>query len=263
MYKIELNETIKRIVKILYQAGVWQSEDESAGRKTARKLFFLIYIIIFQVFNGTSAFLSDDKTESIFLTEVGMIYGVLTFKLVYLLWKKDKILEFLNDPITAHSTEYQEVFEHVNEKLNKFMKFVHAYLFMLTITSSFIPVVCLPLFTAEKKLPYFISMDWTDSEFIYWIAYGFVFLAVICGYLFNLLTVLVWYQMFNYSVAYEVLGSHLKNLGRNKCTESRQRKKSQYTELNLIHRELIDLIKTHRNIIEYDKFVNSKTLLLN
>lgn len=244
MYNVEPNETIQRIVKILHQTGVWRLVEASIFRETCRKLFFLLYLIAFQVFNAISAFLTDDKNETIFLTEIGVFYAVITVKQVYLLWKKDKIIAFLNDPISAHSTEHHEVSQYVNRKLNGFMRFVHIYLLMLTITSSFIGTSCLPMFTTEKKLPYFISysIDWTQSEIMYWFMYGFVSLAIIYGFIFNFVTIFIWYLMFNYSVAYEVVGNQLRNLGVDRRPTA--------TERNLFQLQLIDSVETHRNTFE-------------
>lgn len=251
MYNIEPNKTIQRIIKTLYHTGIWRNEEEYTFRKTGRKVLFLIYLFAFQVFNDVSAFLSNDKNELIFLTEIGMFYAVMTFKQVYLLWKKDEIIAFLNDPITAHSTECSELSEHVNGKLNKFMRFVNVYLYMLGVTSSFIGISCFPIFTTEKKLPFFISysFNWTESEIIYWMTYGFVFLAIVLGFLINLVTIFIWYLMFNYSVAYEVLGHKLKNMGRG--TPVVRREYSQSAELNSFHLMLIDSIKAHQNIFKY------------
>lgn len=250
MYNIEPNKTIQRVIKTLYQTGIWRNKEESTFRITGRKVFFLIYLFVFQVFNDVSAFLSDDKNEFIFLTEIGMFYAVMTFKQVYLLWKKEEITAFLNDPITAHSTECNKLSVHVNKKLNKFMRFVNFYLYMLGITSSFIGISCFPIFTTEKKLPFFISysFNWTESEIIYWMTYGFVFLAIVYGYLFNLVSIFIWYLMFNYSVAYEVLGHQLRDIGKDSPVVRREY--SQSAELNSFHLKLIDSIKAHQNIFK-------------
>lgn len=246
MYKIEPNKTIQQIVKILYQTGIWRNGEESAIRKSSRKFFLLFYIIVFQVFNDASAILSDDKSELIFLAEIGMFYAVITFKQVYLLWKKEEITAFLNDPITAHSTECHAVHELANKKIKKFMRFIHVYLWMLGITSSFIGISCFPIFTTSKKLPFFISysFNWTQSEIVYWMTYGFVVSALYFGYLFNLVTIFIWYLLFNYSVAYEVLGNQLKEIGTSRSV-GKPRKAFLSAE-----RKLIDSIKAHRNIFQ-------------
>lgn len=244
MYITEQNPTVKEIMKILHRYYIWQNEAEPPVRKAVRMYLFFFYCILFQIFNDVSAYLSDDMNETIFSTEIGMFYVVINLKQFYLLWKKDEIKSFLNDPITSHSTQYREAFEYVNNKLNKFMGFIHVYLWMLGVTSTFIVMCCFPIFTTKKMLPFFISysFEWTQSEIIYWITFGFVTLAVFYGFLFNLVTVFVWYLMFHYSLAYEVLGYKIRKMGTNQHTEHT-------TESNLYGTQLIDSIESHRNIL--------------
>lgn len=237
----------------MYQTGIWREGNASNLLEKCRKYFFLGYCIIFQIFNDLSAYISDDVNETIFLTEIGVFYSVITFKQVYLLWKKDEIMSLLNDPITTHSTEYRDTSNYVNGKLKKFLRFLHIYLWMLGITSTFIGMSCFPIFTNERKLPYFISysFEWTESEIVYWIMYGFVTLAIVYGYLFNLVTIFIWYLMFNYSLAYEVLGNQLRNLG--VYQETNEKFESCGTkDSDLYHVELIRSINVHRNIFTYE-----------
>ncbi len=72
MYKIELKQTLCRIVEIFYFFGIWQTDEEHTFRKAGEKFCHVCVLAIFSIFLATNAFLCDDKNESIFLLQAGV-----------------------------------------------------------------------------------------------------------------------------------------------------------------------------------------------
>lgn len=254
MYKIEVNQTVCLIVKLLYYLGIWQDEEEPAFRRIAKKAFYILYPVLFFIFLAIDAFFSyssGNKNESIFVVQL-----VMTVKIMYLLFKKEELLAFLFDPIVAHSTEDRMEWQQINNKMTKFTKFINAYLFMILITQICNIVFSLPIIYGDKMLPLCISFPGQFPEIIYWILYAFISTALLCCSATNLITVLIWYIMLSYSIEYEVLGNQFRNLGKRMqmktITKKKLEKKSQPTPRNLFVQDLIRLIKAHRSVYEYE-----------
>lgn len=247
MYKIEVNQTLCRIIEMFYRFGMWQNDDEYAFLKIGKKLFYILFWLLFLIFILTNAFLCDDMNESIFLVEIVIMGVVMHVKLMYLLFKKEKILEFLYDPIVAHSTQDRLEWS----KIKKFMKFTRIYFLTLAITYVANIAVQLPAFSNNNKLPFFVSFPW-QSEIIYWMAYAFVTLVFAYGIIINSITVLIWYIMLGYSIEYEALGDKFQNLGMKSVTNKIPQTISKSSSpRNLIVKELIALIKHHQNLFKY------------
>lgn len=250
MNKVELNQTLRRITKIFYLIGVWRTEQEPEFRSTGRKLFYMMYYILFQVFLVTCAILSESRNEAFFLGAVEVFLSVVTIKLMYLLWKKDDIYEFLFDSIVSQLFVNSDTSEIVND-LKNFLKFLDSYLLMLVVSFIFYIVSTLPMFTDGRKLPFFIkfSMVGRYSEIIYWTAYAFVICGIAFGFTCTLLSTLIWYIMFNYSLKYRLLGIGMKNLGR--VTTSNHLENVQPSRDQNFYRDMISLIKIHHNLFKY------------
>lgn len=253
MYTFEVHETIHRLVRLYYRLGIWQNEDESKFRKMGRDIFYLTYFVLQSLFYFMLAFIKDNTNTRIFMLEVGIGLGIIIVKVVYVLWKKEEILEFVYVRIIAHSTNYRQRWQEVTRKWNIFWKLVHIFIFELGSAMVFISVSCLPVFINEKKLPLYIDYS-LDSEILYWVTYIFNALGFVFASIYLLVSVFVWYVMLSYSIEYQELGIRLKNLGKNEELQG----KSQSAKRNSFARELVDLIKTHQNIYEYD-FINFTT----
>lgn len=232
--------------------GIWCRREESGIRATARKTFYLVYFIVFQVYLVTSVFLVDDKNESTFLIEIEIIYLVVMVKAIYLLWKNKEISEFLYYPMNAHSDEFsiefRKYFEHGN-KMETLMKFVHVYMPMVLVADAF---VCFsPIFYTKRMLPFFVvySLNIKYSDALYYVMYAYIMLALIFAFVFNLTSVLIWYITINYSIVYEVLGNQLRKLGVN---GDKNQERSLYLQ------NLISAINVHRKVFEYDIFDQHK-----
>lgn len=253
MLKVEANQTLCRIIKMFHLIGIWRKDEEKSASYTTdvvvRKLLYVLYYILFQIFLVTCALLSDSSTEKIFLTSIEIILSVVTIKLGHLLWNKDKIQAFLFDPIVAHSTDSDAdnaAFELVDKGIKKIMKFVHWYLLMMGITFVFYILSVMPMLSSnedERKLPFFISFTLVGkySEFIYWIAYAFVISEIFFGFTCSLINVIIWYILFNYSLEYQLLGNEFRSLGRNKMM----------TGMNVFYRDLVHAVRRQRNIFLY------------
>lgn len=259
MNNVTMNQTIRRITKIFYFFGIWQSKEESTFRKTGRKFIYMSSYILFQIFLVSCATLSKSENELIFLIAVEIMISVITIKLYYLLWEQDNVLAFVNDPIVDHLTADPDILMKLNTKIENFMNFVHSYLTMIGMSFTFYIISSLPIWPTERKLPLLIpyfNFIGKYSEIIYWIEYVYVVSGLICGFTCTLMNVIIWYIMFNYSVEYQVLGKQLRNLGVNKInkTDSRWFNNPQIATRKLFHQNCVDLIKSHRNIFRYNNF---------
>ncbi|XP_037040972.1 putative odorant receptor 71a [Bradysia coprophila] len=253
MFSIELDEALQRILKIFYRMGIWQRDEESNYRKIGMKMFYTFFGALFLIFFATNAFLCDDRNESIFSVQISIAAAILYVKTLYVLFNKQEILAFLYDPIVVHSIENREEYDETVKKINKFMNFVRPYCLAIFLTVSLLIVIKLPIFSTDKGLPLFISFSWNRSEIIYWLAYLFLSLSCFLYATMNLITILIWYMMLNYSIDYELLGNKLRKLGVVKKTIAKKAKKQK--EFRLTQRsgfveDLIVLVKAHRNLTE-------------
>lgn len=252
MQETNINQTFKRIIKFLYNVGIWSNNEESALRERARKLFYLIYFVLFLIFLAVCACVAEERNEFIFLWLIVLIVAVIALKLVYLLWRKNEILTFL-----LNSTEHRTWDANAdNEKIKTFLKFVNGYIFMLIVAAVFYNTTCLPMFSNEKRIPFFIryTLKWKHSEIIYWIAYVFVGTGIFYSNACNLITSIIWYLMLNFGVEYEILGDKFRNLGivsQQTIRAASTVGKSISDGENKCLLELIDLIKVHLNLFKY------------
>ncbi len=261
MYKIELNQTLCRIVEIFYYMGIWDKDNKPTFPKFLKNFFQALIIALFAIFLATNALLCDDKNESIFVGQVVVLTTVILVKCLYLILKKQDILAFLYDPIMSHSTEDRKQHNQSHQKIDKFMKFTHFYLFMLIVPLILTIGIKLPIISSDKGLPMFISFSWNNSEIIYWLAFVFVSLSMVLCVTINLLSILIWYIMLNYSIEYEHLGSKIRNLGWEIKVDIKKKvnkKKAWSIESKLAPKNsfvdnLIILVKAQQNLKELKK----------
>lgn len=83
-------------------------------------------------------------------------------------------------------------------------------------------VSCLPIFSDEMKLPLYItfSCGWKYNAIIYWMTYIFLAWGLGLSFIFNTITVIIWYILFKYSIQYQILRYNFKNLGRTAAKKS-------------------------------------------
>ncbi|XP_037043155.1 uncharacterized protein LOC119079380 [Bradysia coprophila] len=240
MHNTELNQTLCQVTEVFYFLRMWTRKEESNSFKIGRTLFFLIYYSLFQILLVTCSVLSPDANEAIFLATVEVFILVVTIKVKCLLWNKDDMCSFIFDPITTHSILDVDTTELVDKDITFFLKFIQFYLAINCSSVISIAVGALPMITNDRKLPLFISykldLEGLYSDYVYWTAYVFVVSEVFLGIIFTLSNILIWYAMFNYSLEYQVIGSQMKQLGKNRLGRTD------------FQRDLIQVIKNHRNL---------------
>ena len=163
-------------------------------------------------------------------------------KLIFVLWKNEEILAFLYDPVDGHSEKFLDSnFEQGNQKMETFIKYVQIFIFMVVFGTMFICLSCLPIFSSGRKLPLFVeySVNGKYSDILYYVTFAFAVSGLFIAGLFNLSTVLIWYIIIQYSIAYEILGNQIAKLGMNGDDQ-----KTLYVQ------NLISSIKDHHNLVE-------------
>ncbi|XP_037040974.1 odorant receptor 30a-like [Bradysia coprophila] len=251
MFTIQVDKTIQLIIKIFYRLGIWQTDEESNYRKIGKKLFYSFLGTFFPIFFAANAFLCDDRIESVFSVQISITATIAYVKILYILFEKQEILTFVCDPIVVHSIENREEYDETVKKINKFMNFVRMYCLATFVTVPVVVLIKLPIFSTDKGLPLFISFSWNRSEIVYWLAYLFLSLSCFLYAVMNLITVLIWYMMLNYSIDYELLGNKFRKLGVVKKTIAKRAKKQKQfrlTQRSGFVQDLIVLVKTHRNL---------------
>nr|QGW45401.1 odorant receptor 28 [Bradysia odoriphaga] len=221
---IQMDKMLQGILKLFYQLGIWQSDKLSNFCKVGIKLFYISFV------------------------QAAVMAAVMYLKFMYILFKKQEILEFLNDPIVVHSIENREEYDQINKKIAKFMRFVRPYFLAICVTAVLLIVIKLPIFTTNRGLPFFISFSWNDSEIIYWLTYLVISVLMVLYGIVNFFSALIWYIMLNYSIEYQLLGNKLKNLGAAK--NQTQKERISVAETHKCVENVIFLIKAHRNLTE-------------
>lgn len=252
MYVIKIHERINQIVKIFHLFGMWQNEDESTVfQQMGRKIIYLIFQMSIALSLIAGGILSDDKNESVHLIAMGIAVLVIVVKLTYILWKKEKILEFILE-IGAQSVKGHEEFITINKKVNSIMNFLFGIILMTCLSATTLAMCSLPVFSSERKLPFHIwfPLDWKNNTFAYWVTFTFLSIGMITTTIVMLLNGIIWYLMLNCAIKYQILQNQLRNLGSTKQT-IRQRKISEAEKEKLFLQELIALIKNHQNIQKY------------
>lgn len=248
MLKFEIHSTIQRFVDCLYRLKIWQNDEESAIKATKRKLSYLIFYIMFVIYNFTCvSFTLDDKNESFFLMVVGLMCSVTSVRLVYLLWNGDVISTFLYQPLSDHSIEFIKLTNQSSKTMKNFIQFVHLYVIAVFAAAISALLLTLPIFSTERMLPLFVPYTYEGpfSSIFYHIVNVCVTVDIFLSCLFNLTNVLNWYTMLNFSSAYEKLGERLSKLGR------RNEKMPKETAHLAYLQDLITSIEVHKDILGY------------
>lgn len=259
MYNIQISNGIHLLVKIFHRFGMWYSEEESIFHQTARQLIYLILLCSFAIFTLTGGLLSNDWSECVFLCNAAASISVTIVKLTYILCKKEKTREFIQN-IGAHSVADHGEFVKVKNKLNRLMKFSCSLSLVICISIGSLFTFCLPLFSDQRRLPVnlWFPLYWKNNVIFYWVAYAFVAIGTTISVVAASLNIIIWYLMMNCAIKYQILGNQFRNICLTKPT-IRKRKISKEDD-KIFLQELIGLIKTHRNTQEYNYYDNLKEI---
>lgn len=242
MVKAKLNPTLARINFMFKLFGVWpKSEDNSKYREVWKlfvKLFHSLGFLSFLILILTFAITTEDENETIFVGLIFVIVTVLFVKMVYLLLKQKEILSFLSDSLVDVSNLDGEMKREISIKEDIFSKFSNVYLVIIMVGLICVVLSTLPIFTANRKLPFFIkfSLEWRHKDIFYWFLYIFMSWSSLLCCVYNSLTVFVWYILYNYAIQYQILGKQFKNIGA--------------TKNSCFLQDLVCLIQIHRNLYE-------------
>lgn len=241
MFNIEIHKTYDRITSVFYGFGIWSRNDRSSYQGFEVYLIpYLVFYAIFPVLLAFEACVSDNLNATIFLADEATATLVVTVKLAYLLWKQTEIHSLLHE-ISSYSIVDQNQFLQIKKELKNFTNFVIFYLWLVAVGCCFL--LCLPLLSSEKKLPFNINfrLKWSYSEVAYLIEYSYITFALLLSCVCVLLNPIIWYMMLNCSMKYQILGSRLKNMGRRLEAE----------EKHFFLQELIESIKIYQHLRKY------------
>ncbi len=252
MYQLEAHKNIQRFTEFLYQAGFWARHDKDTVRERRLKLFYSIYFSLLPILIATGAFESDSKDEKIFSVFLILTAVVIQVKLLYLIWKKNEILEHLGR-ICDYGSADRETHTAVNDKSTTFKNLVALFLSASYFTLSSVLFVA-PFVGTERKLffHYGFPLDWRKSEFAYWTGFMFTVSVGIIVAVMIAFTALIWYLMANCSWRYEVLGFEIRKMGEISSDESADvRYISKIEKDNLYSRDLVEAITSFNSLREY------------
>ncbi len=239
MYKVELDPTLCRIMEIYRRVGIWRNDGESDFRSSSMRVLYFFLYCLFSVYILTGAYISEDRNQKIFLVGIAISLSIITVKLAYLLWRKDEMLMFLDDPIMAHYTEDYGEAVIINQKIKSVAVFCKVYTLIIIVTLFIVVLLALPIFPRDvKMLPGFIpfTLESDYDTILYWMAFIYGAVSSYLSGFYSLATLFVWYIMLHYAIEYKLLGHRLRSLG---------------TKIpNAYHQELIHLIRAYTNLLE-------------
>lgn len=257
MYSVEVPVIINWALRSFYRVGLWHRGDEATVCETIIKLFYSIYHVLFPLSLFARAF-STDKDESIFLTEMGLVFSVLTFKLFHIIWGKREICTFV-DRIGVYSLDDFDQFTLANGTMQSFNKITKFFIFIIYLTNT-LAVLIVPFLGSEKKLFFNIAfpLDFSSNEFAFWLAFVFLSSEIILSCIAFLFSAFTWYLMITCTLKYEVLGLYIKNIGVRKAVY-----KSKAEKENLFLQDLITACNSYTDIKRYQKVTIMTTWIKN
>lgn len=214
MFQVTIHKSIDVITEFYYHIYLWHRDDRETVRQKICKLFYSLYYPLFPVSLIAGAVASDIKLdERILLIQSSMIASVLLIRLLYVIWKKQEIVAFLNR-ICIYDIDDRETFRSINDKIDGFIKFVTVLISTIAICAAAIAFV-VPFLGTQKKLFFQIAfpLDWRNDEFAFWMAFTFISMEVSVSPFLISFSVIVWYLMANCSWRYKVLGQQMKRMG--------------------------------------------------
>nr|QGW45382.1 odorant receptor 9 [Bradysia odoriphaga] len=255
MHYIEVHTFINQILSVFYRIGFWTREDEKSPIKLRIKWFYVIYHSMVVMSAGMASLQNENKDDSILLIETALVNAVLTVKLWLTMWKQRKICELL-EQICSFTVRDRETFEFVNGKLKKFINLIKIFIWIVV---SLATCEVMAPFVGEKKLFFNIALpfDWKKNDFNYLLANAYICSEIILACLSILMTIVLWYIMFNCSLRYQVLGIHIKKMGSRLGEES----KGTLDKKNVFREDLSALIKdcllTRKLVCDIESFCST------
>lgn len=243
MYRVEVPTTINRIIALFYRIKVWDRYDRTSISSTILKLFQAINYVSFVLSCIIGAAITPHMQEVVFLTDFSILTATHAVRMVYIMWKKAEIVQFI-DEIGTHCTDYHGEFVRVRNKTSAFLKF--AEMFVFACSGEVLLAIIFPIISNASIIN--IAFPWEKSGLAFWISHIFVSLGCIYSVIWFLLSVIVWYLMLNCSFKYQLLGNQLQGIGKTntKVNELKACSPKQYQQSCL--EDLIKAIKTHRKI---------------
>lgn len=257
MYTVKVHNRIDQIISMFYFIGLWHSKSRTMILNWFLKIWHLTVYGYYPFSLVMGALTCVNETETIFLGVMSIIAIVGAVRLYYFILKKDEVLSLIRAIGVHEIKDSAEKFHQVNKNINIFIRFVTCFQVMLLVAAILVPIIALPIFTTERRLPLniYVPLDWKNNEFIYWIIYIFVtyeiFMSVVCGFF----SVVIWYLMMALVFEFELLGNEFKNLGWGRTTETSSNGELQ----DFFFNELRSLIKKHKNLQEYKSYLCNKT----
>ncbi len=240
MYKLQVDPTLCRMMEIYRRVGIWRNENESDSRKSCMRILYFLQYFSFPVYNfvgAYNAYHNNDKNQLIFLSEIVLAALITWLKSSYILWRKDKISNFLYDPIVTHCTENVGESLIAKQKIRKFAAFIKFYTLMISSIVIILLLMPLPMFLSDEKvLPLFIhcKLESIYDMVLFWIAYLCGSIGIALSAVYSSLMLFVWYILYNYSIEYKLLGHRFRS--------------NDTTSPNAYHQELIHLIRAHNKL---------------
>lgn len=255
MYKIEIPKTIHQLMEIFYRLGMWSDNNVTTFGEFCRKLFYLIFYVIFVLSIAIGAYSTDDRDESVFLTVLSVISAVQTYRMWYILWGRNEFLLLVNQ-IGTYSTYDRKEFSEIKNKLNVLMTFVR-FVLLAFIIAAFFAVVLFPI-TNEKHLIFNIAFpfDYNNSDVGLWMAAVYLSGGFFCATVCDIITKMVWYLMLSISLEYKVFGGQLRHMGTSIRTSTSHLKVSLAAQQQLFYDDFIVANQT------YDKLNGCSHLFL-
>lgn len=244
MYKIDVHTRVQQSVALFNYIGLLGSDDETAFRKYGRNMHLVVYIY-FIVSVAMGAYRSNDKEESLFLSACVVTCVVNTIRLLYILYKKKKMLEIIHE-MGTYSINDQEQYKQTNKKINVFMKFGSTY--MLSCFCAVIVLLALPFFNGRLPLNVYFTLASKNNALVYWIIYTFILYGLVLSVLCVLFHTIIWYLMMSCAAKYQILGNDFKNVDLKTTMDTRKFENQLFFLQNLIA-----LIKNHRILRQYTK----------
>lgn len=252
MFRVQVHKHTERIFSLFYRMHIWHREDEETVTERTFKLFYSIFYCLFPLSLIAGAFASDNMGEFVFLVESSILSAVSLIRLLYVIWRKNEILDLINR-ICDYGVKDEQTFSQTNDKLNIFMKFSTAFV-SLVYFCGISMVLVIPFLSTERTLFFNIGfpLDWKNNEFAYWMAFTFVVTQVIITAVSLLFPVIVWYLMASCGWRYVALGQQIRDMGKIKLEDATaiEMKISNAEIDNLYQRDLIEAIVLREHLEE-------------
>lgn len=160
-------------------------------------------------------------------------------------------MEYLNE-MAIHSTNDSYEFNHINQKINTFMKFLICFEVMSVSTIVILTILALSRVSSDKQLPLniYIPFDWKNSQITYWIIFGFNLYALIIILAGIFFSGIIWYLMMSCGTKYQILGNAFSKIG------FMSKADSVHGEQDIFVQELIALMKIHQHLQKYGRPTN-------